>query len=119
MTTIDDILKMDSNNINNLPWNKLDKYLKLNKMYDFVNEYKIIHQLSDESTIQLRELLKEKINKKLLHKTKDVNYDMVNNKILSIPSLVLHNGKYKINCAEAVSPLHSLTPKNKTLKIKS
>jgi hypothetical protein len=119
MTTIDDIVLMDNHNIQNLPWNKLDKYLKLNKMYEFIDEYKVIHQLSEESTTQLRELLKEKINKKLLHKSKDVNYDVTTNKIISIPSLVLQNGKYKINCAEAVSPLHSLTPKNKTIKIKS
>jgi hypothetical protein len=64
MTTIEDIMRMDNNNMKNLPWNKLDRYLKLNKVYDFVNEYQIQHQLSDETTEQLKELLKEKINKK-------------------------------------------------------
>jgi len=116
MTTIDDIMKLDDHNVNNLPWNKLDRYLKLTKMNEFVDEYKIVQQLNEESTLQLRELLKEKINKKLLHKSKDVVYNTELNKIISIPSLSLHNGKYKINCAEAVSPLHSLTPKNKTVK---
>lgn len=116
MTTIDDIMKMDDHNIQNLPWNKLDRYLKLTKMNEFIDTYKETQKLSDETTTQLRELLKEKINKKLLHKSKDVIYDTKLNKIVSIPSLTLHNGKYKINCAEAVSPLHSLTPKNKTVK---
>jgi hypothetical protein len=116
MTTIDDIMKMDDHNIQNLPWNKLDRYLKLTKMNEYIDEYKITHNLSDESTLQLRELLKEKINKKLLHKSKDVVYNTELNKIISIPSLTIQNGKYKINCAEAVSPLHSLTPKNKTVK---
>ena len=116
MTTIDDIMKMDDHNIQNLPWNKLDRYLKLTKMNEYIDEYKITHNLSDETTLQLRELLKEKINKKLLHKSKDVVYNTVLNKIISIPSLSIENGKYKINCAEAVSPLHSLTPKNKTIK---
>ena len=116
MTTIDDIMRMDTNNMKNLPWNKLDRYLKLNKIYEFVDEYKEVHQLSDETTLQIRELLKEKINKKLLHKSKDVVYNTELNKIISIPSLTIQNGKYKINCAEAVSPLHSLTPKNKTVK---
>jgi hypothetical protein len=116
MTTIDDIMKMDDHNVKNLPWNKLDRYLKLTKMNEFIDEYKETQQLSDEITLQLRELLKEKINKKLLHKSKDVVYDTELNKIISIPSLTIQNGKYKINCAEAVSPLHSLTPKNKTVK---
>jgi hypothetical protein len=116
MTTIDDIMKLDDHNVKNLPWNKLDRYLKLTKMNEYIDEYKEIHALSQETELQLRELLKEKINKKLLHKSKDVIYDTEMNKIISIPSLVLQNGKYKINCAEAVSPLHSLTPKNKTVK---
>lgn len=116
MTTIDDIMKLDDHNVKNLPWNKLDRYLKLTKMNEFIDEYKEIHKLTTESELQLRELLKEKINKKLLHKSKDVVYDTELNKIISIPSLVISNGKYKINCAEAVSPLHSLTPKNKTVK---
>lgn len=116
MTTIDDIMKMDDTNIKNLPWNKLDRYLKLTKMNEYIDEYKETHQLPEETTTQLRDLLREKINKKLLHKSKDVVYDTELNKIISIPSLSLTNGKYKINCAEAVSPLHSLTPKNKTVK---
>jgi hypothetical protein len=85
-------------------------------MNEFIDEYKEVHNLSEETTTQLRELLKEKINKKLLHKSKDVVYDTTTNKIISIPSLTIQNGKYKINCAEAISPLHSLTPKNKTVK---
>jgi len=116
MTTIDEIMKMDDHNIQNLPWNKLDRYLKLTKMNEFIDEYKEVHKLSEETTLQLRELLKEKINKKLLHKSKDVVYDTILNKIISIPSLSIQNGKYKINCAEAISPFHSLTPKNKTVK---
>jgi hypothetical protein len=116
MTTIDDIMKMDDNNIKNLPWNKLDRYLKLTKMNEYIDEYSLMHKLNEETTTQLRDLLREKINKKLLHKSKDVIYDTELNKIVSIPSLSLQNGKYKINCAEAVSPLHSLTPKNKTVK---
>jgi hypothetical protein len=116
MATIEDIMRMDDNNMKNLPWNKLDRYLKLNKIYDFVIEYQIQHKLSDEDTSQLKELLKEKINKKLLHKSKDVVYDTVLNKITSIPSLIIQNGKFKIHCTDAVSPLHSLTPKNKTVK---
>ena len=116
MSTIDDIMRMDNNNMQNLPWNKLDRYLKLNKIYDFVTEYGIKEKLSDECTLQLKELLKEKINKKLLHKSKDVIYDIELNKITSIPSLINQNGKFKIHCTDAVSPLHSLTPKNKTVK---
>jgi hypothetical protein len=116
MTTIEDIMRMDNNNMKNLPWNKLDRYLKLNKIYDFVKEYQIQQQLSDESTEQLKELLKEKINKKLLNKTKDVEYDTELNKIISIPALVCLNGKFKIHCSDTASPLHSLTPKNKTVK---
>ena len=116
MTTIEDIMRMDDTNMKNLPWNKLDRYLKLNKLYDYVKDYQIQHTISDESAEQLKELFKEKINKKLLHKTKDVEYDTELNKIISIPSLVCLNGKFKLHCSDNASPLHSLTPKNKTVK---
>jgi hypothetical protein len=53
MTTIEDIMRMDDTNMKNLPWNKLDRYLKLNKLYDYVKDYQIQHTISDESAEQL------------------------------------------------------------------
>jgi hypothetical protein len=116
MITIDDIMSMDTKNVKSLPWNKLDKSLKLTKINDYIDEFGKLHHLDESTLSDLRQLLKEKLNKKLLHKSKDVIYDIKSDTIKSIPSLVLHNNKYIIKSIDHVSPLHSLTPKNKTVK---
>lgn len=116
MITIEDIMSMDTKNVKSLPWNKLDKSLKLTKINEYLDEFSAFHKLDEMDISELKQLLKEKLNKKLLHKSKDVIYDVNSDKIKSIPSLVLHNNKYTIKTIEHVSPLHSLTPKNKTKK---
>jgi hypothetical protein len=116
MLTIDDIMSMDTKNVKSLPWNKLDKSLKLTKINEYIDTFGELNQLNETSLVDLRQLLKEKLNKKLLHKSKDVIYDIKLDKITSIPSLVFHNNKYMIKSVDHVSPLHSLTPKNKTVK---
>lgn len=116
MMTLEDIIDMDVQNSIDLPWNKIDKSLKLKKMYEFADTYSTLHHLELSTTIDLKNMLKEKLGRKLLQKIKDVNYDRQNGIIVSIPNLIFHNNKYTLKMADNVSPLHSLAPKNKTVK---
>jgi hypothetical protein len=97
-------------------WNKLDKSIKINKLNLFADEYKITHQLSDEQVVQLKVLLKDKINHKHLQKSKDVVYDVNTGIIKSIPNLYYDPPLFIFKSTERASPLNSLTPKNKTIR---
>lgn len=114
--TLDDIVDMDTQKNINLPWNKLDKSQKLKKLIDFADKYSLDHQLDEKITTDLKTMLKEKLNRKCLQKIKDVNYDKDAELILSIPALIIHNNRYTLKVPDNVSPLHSLAPKNKTVK---
>jgi hypothetical protein len=116
MMTLDDIVDMDSQKNVNLPWNKLDKSQKLKKLNDFADKYSLEHKLDEKITSDLKQMLKEKLNRKCLQKIKDVQYNKETEMIISIPTLILHNHRYTLKVPDNVSPLHSLAPKNKTVK---
>jgi replication-associated recombination protein RarA len=99
-----------------IPWNKLDKSIKINKLNTFADELKTQHDLSDDQVVQLKLLLKDKINHKHLQKTKDVVYDIPSGLIKSIPCLSYNAPVFIFKSVERASPLNSLTPKNKTIR---
>ncbi len=99
-----------------ISWNKLDKSIKINKLNAFADEYKTQHDLTDEQVVQLKTLLKDKINHKHLQKTKDVVYDIETGVILKIPCLSYTPPVFNFKTSERASPLNSLTPKNKTIR---
>lgn len=99
-----------------IPWNKLDKSIKINKLNLFADEYKLNHNLTDDQVVQLKLLLKDKINHKHLQKTKDVVYDIETGIIKSIPCLIYTAPLFIFKSSERASPLNSLTPKNKTVR---
>jgi hypothetical protein len=99
-----------------IPWNKLDKSIKINKLNAFADEYKIQHNLNDDQVVQLKLLLKDKINHKHLQKTKDVVYDIETGIVKSIPCLSYNAPLFVFKSCERASPLNSLTPKNKTVR---
>lgn len=99
-----------------LAWNKLDKSIKLFKLNQFVDEFKILHDLTNEQVVELKTLLKDKINHKQLQKSKDVVYDIESGTIKSIPNLTYNSPNFIFKLVERASPLNSLTPKNKTIR---
>jgi hypothetical protein len=115
MLTLEDIVEMDNKKNEHLPWNKLNKSLKLKRIMDFANVMKERDQLDEEKTTQLKQMLRDKLERKCLQRTKDVIYNKEEERIESIPALVCIQQKYTLR-TDAVSPLHSLAPKNKTVK---
>jgi hypothetical protein len=98
-----------------LPWNKLNKSLKLKRMMDYADELKVKDELDEERTEQLKELLRTRLDRKCLQRVKDVVYNAEEGKIISIPSLIRVQSKYTLR-SDAASPLSSLGPKNRTVR---
>ena len=75
MLTLEDIVEMDNKKNEHLPWNKLNKSLKLKRIMDFANLMKERDQLDEEKTTQLKQMLRDKLERKCLQRTKDVIYN--------------------------------------------
>lgn len=118
------IKNTENSNINNLdlflenektanqiePWNKLDKTTKYRKINDFVDIYKTEKSLTEKETEELQIFLKDAIDKKKIHKVKDIIYDKVNGFIKEIPGLVF------LKCEHKNFTLKNMTTKMSTLK---
>jgi hypothetical protein len=76
------------------PWNKLNIIHKKIKMEEFVNNLTI-------DDLEIKKLLKNQlvlmIKNKQLTKKNEVEYDAINGKIISIPSLKYKNNNYNIS----------------------
>lgn len=73
------------------PWNKLNSIHKVIKMKEFINNMSI-----DDIEIKkhLQTMLIDTIKNRKLTKKNDVEYDNINGKILSIPTLQYKHNKY-------------------------
>lgn len=117
MTTpksLDEIDTMEEHSM--LPWNKLEKTFKSNKLNDFVDKVGEKNGFSKDTSTALKTVLKEKLNRKQLQKSKDVVYDLVAGEITDIPCLLFSENSFSFKQTDAVSPLTSLAPKNKTIR---
>jgi hypothetical protein len=115
MMTLDQIVSMNESQTKHLSWNKLDKSLKLRRMMEFADEYSQHEKLDLAQKEQLKAMLRDKLDKKCLHRARDVIYSVEDEKITSIPSLIHTNQRYTLK-TDTISPLQSLAPKNKTKK---
>jgi len=84
---INTFLEKESNNNKTESWNKLDKTGKLKLLNNYVDSLVSIHNLSEKETEELKLYLAESIDKKKLQHVKDVQFDKVSGKIVSIPTL--------------------------------
>jgi hypothetical protein len=93
------------------PWCKLNKTIKLKKMFDFAIKYKEAHNLSDEDFCKLNAFLKDCLNRRKLLKVKEVIYDKVNGVIVEIPVLVKNETKNRFTLK------HSSSKSGSTIKL--
>ena len=92
--TLDQIVSMNESQTKHLSWNKLDKSLKLRRMMDFADDYSKHEKLDSIQKDQLKAMLRDKLDKKCLHRARDVIYNVEDEKITSIPSLIHTNQRY-------------------------
>lgn len=91
---ISDMEKMISNNEYKKNWGRLDKYQKKKKIKEFVNN---LSKYSNEINNKLFNKLSELVDKDIIKKTSQVEYDKETCKIISIKCLELNDSNYKVN----------------------
>ena len=70
-------------------WSRLDKTVKLKKLYDWAEIHCTEKKWSESTLKQLKLYLKHCLDKKRIQKVKDVLYDKEKGKIINIPNLCL------------------------------
>ena len=118
METLEQIIQRDTDRIACLPWNKLDKSTKIKKLNEFSDRLGQEKEHSVQVIADLKAMLKDKMNRKMMQKSKDIVYDKDKGIVMDIPNLIFHSEtlKYTLRTTESESPLNSLAPKNKTIK---
>lgn len=117
---IDRILETEKQYNKTEMWNKLNKTIKLQKLYTFSEKYKKEYGLSSKDTNNMKIFFNDCLDKNKLQKTKDLIYDKEKQEIISIPSLIYNVENHKFTLKnidkQRVSTLKSLTPKKGTEK---
>ena len=114
LSNLNRFLANEQKNNDSEPWCKLNKTVKMHKIYDFVEEYKTTNNLDNEESIILLNFLKDSIDKKKLSKVKEVIYDKETGHIKQIPGLTYNKGNKHFtikNLDKRVSTSKSLPPK--------
>ena len=84
---IDSYLESERALNNTEPWGKLDKTVKISKLLIFAKSYIELNSLPESESANLVAFLITCIDHKKIVKTKDVIYDKISGKIISIPVL--------------------------------
>lgn len=87
MESLDRFLEQEKQTNIGEPWCKLNKTLKNTKLRHYVGIYQAKNELTDEETDMLYAFLKDCVDRKKLHRVKDVLYDKDTGCIKDIPSL--------------------------------
>lgn len=118
---IEQFLEKEKELDNSKPWNKLNKFSKLQKLNQYCKEYGEENKLSEEEVKEMMKYLTACLERKKLTRQKDVTYDMEKNKIKLINGLTYNksNNRFTLKRQEKkTSTLKCLAPKNKTTKRK-
>ena len=114
LSNLNKFLETEKTNNDNEPWTKLNKTMKLHKLYNFVETYSMSNNLDNEESTLLLNFLKEAIDRKKLSKVKEVLYDKDTGIIKQIPGLFYtkQTKHFTIkNVDKRVSTSKSLPPK--------
>lgn len=79
----------------NLPWSKLSKLAKINKIQDYVETYSETNMLKQSEKTALHNYLRDCLDKKKLQRIKDVIYDKDTETIKDIPGLSFNGTSQK------------------------
>jgi hypothetical protein len=114
ISNLEKFLENEKNvNIND-SWCKLNKTIKIKKLFDYSDLYQTKNNIDNDEKTKLISFLKDCLDKKKLQRVKDVIYDNKYGIIKDIPA-ILYNKQLKHftlkNIDKRVSTLKSLAPK--------
>ena len=122
MSNLDKFLendKINNNSLNELPWSKMDKTIKMVKILQYADKYSVENLLSSSEKQSLIIFLKDCLDKKKLQRVKDVEYIKEIGEIKSIPALQyakLTKHFTLKNLDKRVSTSKNLPPKKGSIK---
>ena len=121
LNNLDKILDKERIHNKTESWNKLDKTVKLHKLYSFSEKYGNEHNLSVHNVKTLKHFFKECLESNKLQKTKDLIYDKITQEITGIPALhfntISHNFTLKIVDTKRISTMKCLSLPRRTIVI--
>ena len=119
LNNLDKILDKERIHNKTESWNKLDKTVKLHKLYSFSEKYGKEHNLSAHNVKTLKIFFKECLEGNKLQKTKDLLYDKNTQEITGIQALhfnpITHNFTLKIVDTKRVSTMKCLSLPRRTI----
>ena len=87
---LQEMLKKESEIAFKKPWHRLERGMRLNRLRLFAESMKDSKGLQESEVVSLLNHLTRSLDKKLLNSKNSVVYDMENERILEIKSLVMH-----------------------------
>lgn len=113
---VNTILENEKTQKTQLPWSRLTKSNKLNKIYDYIENLKEKHSLLDRDIKEMKQYMKKCFERKMLQTAKVVQYDKINETITDIPSLIIHDKDGKMESLPKRFTLKLGDNKTSTLK---
>ena len=116
ISNLDLLLDKESKQNKKEAWNKLDKSVKMDKINSYIDTLTTKHKLTDNEKLSLKDYLSSTLDKKSLHRNKDVIYIKESGTLENIPILHFNNTTRKFSLkktAQHVSTTKSLGPTKK------
>lgn len=114
---VEDFLEKEQKQNTGRSWNKLEKSIKLNKLYAYAEEYVKEKNLNVLQSNLLKNFLKNCLDKKRLECGKDISYNNEEQKIENIPRLNFNNKRFTLKKTDKKVG-SSLASKSRTVKNK-
>ena len=113
---IDKYLEQELNKKKNIkPWSKLEKSIKLKKIYKYIEPFHEKFKMTEQEKKELKKYMRTCLERKKLQRIKDVIYIKETGKIKNIPGLSFDEKKRKFilrKIDKKGSTLRNLAPKN-------
>lgn len=110
-SAIDSFLEKEKKNNKKVAWARLDRTQKLNKIFEYVDNYSLKNNITETENEQLKSYLTIALDRKKLQKVSEIKYNKDTSTIDDIPILIFNNISRKFTlkrCEKRSSTLNSL-----------
>lgn len=91
MSALDAFLDRDKRENANESWNRLNKTMRLRKLTEYAKTYCAENALADEERTQLVAFFRDCLDRKKLHRIKEVQYDVETGRVVNVPVLAYNH----------------------------
>ena len=94
-THLDAVLEKEMNSSEDVPWSRLQKMQRIEKLMSFCDEHAEKESMTERQRVALRSYLRMALEQRRIHRAKDVDYDRGTGKVISVPGLKYHTSTNK------------------------